>query len=511
MMTRIRHRKEEKIAVYNDKGQRVKVMPLSEEAWDGLTADNMYGRDMKGVVMVGAKNTWLRENCLEIIDTPGAGDLEESRTQIISDALLGSDGAIITISATSPLSESEQLFIEQRLITKKIPFLMLIVTKLDLIPLKERSNVLSYIKKRLSLTEAGHVPVFVPYTVDMPDHMHDDIIGLDKIKEEVLSWLYHPERARLTTQWITGRVDSLLETAKESLKEQIHLLDIDKEKREELIQTKKNAINQAENVWEELKIEMRGHYVECYRLFGEKVQEHTNNMIERLQYECKRTNNPQKWWKEDYPYRVKIELTNMATGLENVISRKIMDDTNWFTRTLNENFKKRIILEKQTVIEKDAFFDSGYIGEEMELDDLTQKRELSRIGTTAVSILGAITLNLAGLGMFSLVATSGVSTGVALVSERFFRGKIEEQQQRIQDKITQIIPKIVLESIEQSERRLQAVYDEIIEKASKEEQLWLQAQNDALENSLKGESMKKKEEIILLMEQLTQLQKKLYS
>ena len=510
MMTRVRYRKEEKIAVYNDKGQRVKVMPLSDESWDGLTVDHLYGREVKGVAMVGVKNTWIRDNCLEIIDTPGAGDLEESRAKIIGETLLGSDGAIITISATSPLSESEQLFIEQRLIAKKVPFLMIIVTKLDLIPLKERSNVLSYIKKRMSLTKAGNIPVFVPYAVEMPDHIHDDMIGMDKVKEEVLSWMYHPERSNLTAQWITGRVDSILETAKESLNEQLVFLEADEEKRTQIIQAKKNVIQQAENVWEDLKLEMRGRYLECYRLFGDKLNEYTSSMIERLQFECKRSNNPQKWWQEDYSYRVKVELTNMAVGLENAVSRKIMEDMNWFSRVLHDNFKKRILSERQTIVERDTFRDSVSVNEDMQLDNLTKKRELSRIGTTTVSILGAISLQLAGLGMFSLVATSGVSTGASLVSERFFRGKIEEQQQRIQEKIAQTIPQIILESTEQSERRLQAVYEEIIDEASKEQKIWLQAQNDALENSLKGEGMQKKEEVISLMEQITELQYKLH-
>lgn len=511
MLTRIRFNKEDMIAVFNDKGERVRATPLSEDAWDGLTADNFNGRDPKGVVMVGVKNTWLQENCLEIIDTPGAGDLEESRARVIGDALLGSDGAIITISATAPLSESEQLFIEQRLIAKKIPFLMIIITKLDLIHPNERSNVLNYIKNRLSLSKAGNIPIFVPYTMEMPDRIHDDIIGMDKVKEEIMSWMYHPERTKIVTQWMVARMDNLFETARDTLKEQLHLMDADKSERAEIILNKKKAISQAEDVWEDLKVEMQARYLECYKLFKGKVLEYTNSIVERLQYESKRSNSPQKWWQEDYPYRVKIELTNMAAGMENAISGRVTEDINWLARMLNVKFKSRIMLEKQTIMKRDMFIDCTDVDEEVEIDDLTKKKEIIRVSTTALGVLGKIALRLIGSDILTIVATAGISTGASMISDKFFKGKIEEQQQLIQNKIVENIPKVINESTARSEQRLKDVYDEIINEATAEEKKWLQTQNDMVEKTVNGESIQKKENILSLMEQITELQNKLHS
>lgn len=63
--------------------------------------------------MTGINSKWLKENNIEIIDTPEAGDLSESRAKDIGDMLLGCDGAIITISAAAALSLTEKLFLEK--------------------------------------------------------------------------------------------------------------------------------------------------------------------------------------------------------------------------------------------------------------------------------------------------------------------------------------------------------------------------------------------------------------
>lgn len=512
MLTRIRHNSKEVMVVFNEKKQKVKTVPFSDEAWDGLTADNIYGKDPKGAVLLGVNNTWIKENKVEIVDTPGAGDLEEERSKVISEALLCTDGAIITISANAPLSESEQLFIEQRLISKKIPFLMIIVTKLDLIPLKERSVVLDYIKKRLSLTKADGLPVYVPYDVEMPDDTYKDIIGMDKVKNEIISWIYHPERSKLVTQLIQGKMDNLFEAAKDSLNEKLALVEASDSDRQNMIKKKRDAILDAENIWEDLKVEMDGRYLECLKFFNSKIQEYTNNIVERLQYEAKRAQNPQKWWKEDYPYRVKVELANIATGVENNISRKVSEDINWFARTLNEKFKTRISVNKETVIEKDMFeLSNANNSDGMILTDLTSQREKTRLGTTAISVVGAVALSMSGLGMFSIVATMGVGTGSSILSERFFKGKIEEQQNMVKEKIAEIVPQVVRDACAESERRLKDIYDNVVANATEEEKTWLKAQTDMLENSTKSEIVEKKERIIALIDEVTALQKKMYA
>ena len=194
MLTRIRYNEKPMLVVANGKGKKSKPMPLVEESWDGLVAD-LYGNDPFGVAFVGVNSDWLKGG-LEIIDTPGAGDLEAKRALIIGDALRGSDGAIIAVSADTPMSLSEQVFVKERLISMKTPFLMLVITKLDRIPENERDRIVDFIKTKLDMWKSEwktemvsangegaedwdiDIPIYVPGEVSMPTDKYKDIINI---------------------------------------------------------------------------------------------------------------------------------------------------------------------------------------------------------------------------------------------------------------------------------------------------------------------------------------------
>ena len=491
MMTRIRPDCEEKIILVDKNGQASKTLPVDMDSWTELTADNFGGKDPDGVVFVGVNSPWLYDNNVEIIDTPGAGDLEEKRAQVIGDALLRADGAIIAISATAALSISEKLFIEQRLITRKTPFLMIAVTKLDQIPLEQRSITIEFILNKLSLWNMD-IPVFIPYDIEMPDDRYADIIGLDKIRDSIVSWINAPERVKLTEDWIIARTVSMLEMPISSLKEQLLLLDADDDKLRELIEEKKKGLSKAEIAWENLRLQLLEKCNECYDLLEEKAEEYKGTITERLQYEASHSNNPQKWWKEDYPYRMKIELTNMAVGIENVVSRQVAEDVKWFNMSLEQTFKSHVLFEKDTISDKKLFKDME-INRTVELENIEKQRALARIGTTALTLAGAFAMS--AFGMFVPIATMGIGTGAGIITEKIFRDKIEKQQEAMKAAIAKIVPDMVNESLSDSERRLKSVYDGVLDSAVAKEKEWIAAQKLAIENSMQPKNKAQREKL----------------
>lgn len=111
---------------------------------------------------------------------------------MISDALLSADGAIITVSADKPLSLTERSFIEERLLFKKIPHLLLIVTKLDLINPRERAEIVQYIKDKLEQWNIN-IPVFIPQDgLDVPGMDCSSFTGISSIKAEIERWMSNP-------------------------------------------------------------------------------------------------------------------------------------------------------------------------------------------------------------------------------------------------------------------------------------------------------------------------------
>ncbi len=477
MLTRIRYNSKEMLVIFDRNGKKVKNLPLNE--CERFTAENFTGRDPMGTILAGVNHNWLYENNVEIIDTPGAGDLEEKRTKLIGDALLGSDGAIITISASQALSMSEKLFIEQRILSRKTPFIMMIVTKLDDVPQEQREKVMNYIFQKLKAW-GMNIPMFIPYQTEIGSEHYADIMGMDKIRDEIVSWINAPERVKLTEDWIIARTLSVLNELISSLQEQKLLLSADSDKQEKLIQQKKQKLSQAVLAWGDIKLKMMERCNECYSLMLEKADDYKNSITERLQYEASHSNSPQKWWNEDYPYRLKIELTNMSVSIENTVSRRVSEDAKWFNDALEKSFQTHVLFKKDTISDKEMFKQFS-AGNNLEFEDLGKQRNMVRVGTTVLSIAGsAICMS---VGFMPLIATMGVGTGVGLISEKIFKNKIEKQQADIKAAIAKAVPTIIDDAMSGSEKRLKAVYEDMIRSAAEKEKTWMSSQENVIEKS----------------------------
>ncbi|MGN0456278.1 MAG: dynamin family protein [Acutalibacteraceae bacterium] len=482
ILTKIRYNPKEMIILFDYHSNKKKVMPLSIKSWQGLTAD-IDGNDPEGIALAGVNSPWLQKTGLEIEDTPGAGDLEEKRAKITGEALLSDDGAIITISATSAMSMSERLFIEQRLISQKTPYLMVIITKLDQVPIDERVGVIEFIKGKLRQWNR-EIPVFVPYDIELPDDGYKDIVGLDNVKAEIERWINDPERIKLTEVWLEQRVLSVMDTALASLDEQKLLIQADEKKREKLIAEKKLMLSRASVEWDNLRLEMLKRCSICYKRLLEIIDEHKIKITERLQYEAAHAGNPETWWKEDYPYRLKVEIMNMSSGVESFVTRTINEDLRWLNITLSNQFKTQILFDKGSGPEDIRKpFDNIRFENSIEFEDIAKKRNMVRAGTAALT--AASYLVLTPLGLPYLVASLGIGTGSSIITEKVFKGKIENQKAKIKEVIAQNVPEVIDSATMQTEERLNMRYNEIIKSAREKEDSWMAVQSEAIENSVK--------------------------
>ncbi len=480
VMTRIRYNPAEVMMIFDENNKKKMERKLSKDSWEDLIIHNFGGEDFRGWVMTGINSGWLKDTNIEIIDTPGAGDLSESRARDIGDMLLGCDGAIITISATAALSLTEKLFIEERILARKIPFLLLAVTKLDLVPKEERADVVCYIKTKLK-DWGMDIPVCVPYAVEMDSHEFDDIIGMDKIKQRIQQWITYPERVKLTEAWLLEKTEGILEQGILALGEKKMLLEeADREKRNALIRDKNEKLARAELVWGDYRLQMQQKCTECYRLLLSKVDEYSDTITERLQYEVSHTNSPQKWWNEDFPYRVKMELTNLSVSVENCISRQIEADARWYSSSIEKTFHSFVLYERKTISDKELFGDFE-VGGKVKFADLSKQRNAFRIGTAVLSISGFVLFST--LGFLPIVATIGIGTGTSIASEKIFQKKIEDQREELKKEIARCVPAFIQESMRESEKRLETVYGQMILEAEKTENTWLAAQKAAIKES----------------------------
>lgn len=475
VMTRIRYANQSKMAVFDEKGTRVAMLDVSPESWKGLIANN-FGEEPRGSVIVGIPNKWLGQNCIEMIDCPGAGDLSEERTKQIADTLDRTDGAIINISATSPLSMTEKEFILQRILKRKTPFSLIVINKLDLVPIEQRNGIVQYIKNVLELNKMN-IPVYIPSDIEMPDSTYDSIKGLDKIKNLIESWANDPKRQVLTDIWIRTRVQDIVFMAIDTLKEQQKLYEIDNDKYFEIIQSKKDALDKLETLWNELENNFLNRANKCNEALSQKVNEDTASMIERLQYEAAHSSSPEKWWKEDYPYRLKVELANMSIGIDNTISRIIATDARWFNQMLDQKFKTYVQVEDTSIANKTDFI-SEKSAKKVEFENLARIQNIARLGTTALCI-GSYFTPLGFMGSMGFGAVGGV------LQSKLIKKKTEEQRTILKEAIASDIPIIINRAIENSEGKIISLYNSILSESSKKKELWKEAQILAIESENK--------------------------
>lgn len=494
ILTKIRHGVKPAMSVYGNGGVKIEELEFSKGSWKGLTADNFGGKEPGGFIIAELNDLWLAKYGIEIIDTPGAGDLDKERSRIIGDALVTCDGAIIAVSATAALSMSEKIFIEQRLITKKTPFLGLVITKLDMVALEERNQVIKYVEDKLRMWEMN-IPVLVADEVELPSEENVDKVGIDKVRELIVSWVQNTERAKLTETWLISQVIEVLDMAKSSLLGQEQLLRANDKERLALIREKKQELDRISMKWESLRLELLKRCTSCQEQFFNKVADYEKTIVERLQYEAMHTVNPQKWWSEDYPYRLKVEIANVAIGLDSFASSIIINDAKWFNTVLNQQFKSYIQIDKNTVADKKEMT-SHTTTRNLEFEDLNKKKNMFTVGTVALSIAGVLALSATGLG---IVATLGIGAVANILTGKFFNKKLEDQRKEMSDNIAKDVPRIILNATNESETRLKIIYNDIIAEAVRKETVWKAAQAKAIEEANKpqdAESLKQLQQYI---------------
>ena len=120
------------------------------------------------------------------------------------------------------------------------------------------------------------------------------------------------------------------------------------------------------------------------------------------------------------------------------------------------------------------------IGGKMEFGNLDQQRNAFRIGTAVLSVSGVALLS--SMGFMPIIATMGISTGSTVLSERIFKKKIEAQRDMLKKEIGRCVPDFIQKSMEESEKRVEAVYQNMIQEADQSEQAWMDTQRAAIDS-----------------------------
>lgn len=474
-----------KMVVYGKKIDDKKELPLCAQSWEGLTASNFGEMEPEGKVKLYMNNDWLRNYPIDILDTPGAGDLEEKRAKVIGQALICADAAVIAISAASPLSLTEISFIKQKILSTKVPFIALAITKLDEIKLEERDNVIRFVKTKLHALKIDMPVVVADDNIKMPTDEFSPIVGLDKLKALFKIWLLNKDRTRLTEQWLSSNIRGVLNMAHNILLQQNQIFKAKDDEREKIIEQRLIALSKVHGEWQEFRNQMVERCKKCVDVFDAKVEECGNTIIERLQHEVDRMPSAKIWIEKEYSYRVKMELAAISLTLDSFIAKQISNDLRWLNNQLSNQFKTIMSVDIEGLESKESFY-IDLNENEIQLDDLTKKRTQTTIATVALT-LGA-SLALASFGGFIPLATLGLGTGANIFANTVFSKKAEEQRIQVKKIIAETIPHIITEASKDCKVKIKILYNNIISEALYSEKKWMQIQRTLIRDANKPQN-----------------------
>ena len=183
---------QESLVLKTANGQR--RYPVEEKSWEAIEEERKKFAGAKGEILLKRNCSLLMENDLEIIDTPGVNSQIRGDLSMAEQALSGCDCAILPMAAIAAFSESEKLFLQERLLMKKVPRIMVVLTKLDLVDEKQRLSVVESVQRKLEAMEA-EIPLYL--SAENMVEGWEDRSGTEAIRKQILAWLHESSHIQL--------------------------------------------------------------------------------------------------------------------------------------------------------------------------------------------------------------------------------------------------------------------------------------------------------------------------
>ena len=171
-----------------------KRYPVEEKSWEAIEEERKKFAGAKGEILLKRNCSLLMENDLEIIDTPGVNSQIRGDLSMAEQALSGCDCAILPMAAIAAFSESEKLFLQERILMKKVPRIMVVLTKLDLVDEKQRLSVVESVQRKLEAMEA-EIPLYL--SAENMVEGWEDRSGTEAIRKQILVWLHESSHIQL--------------------------------------------------------------------------------------------------------------------------------------------------------------------------------------------------------------------------------------------------------------------------------------------------------------------------
>lgn len=451
-----------------------KEYPLAQASWGAIQQEAKACRQQRAEILLKRNCSWLLENDLELIDTPGVNSRLRGDLEMAERILGGCDCAILTMAAVAAFSESEKTFLQERILMKKVPRIMVVLTKLDLLSGKDRASVVESVQRKLETFGAG-IPLYLSADGLMPEW--EARSGPAAIRRQLLLWLHESSHARLKKNRACQVLKDIASDLKAVYACQLEILAEKQETRKAAAEQKKSQLRRASHIrWDSLEIDMLTRCNQNFKWLRSITEERQQDVTEKLLVDLSHTGNPKEWWERDYPYRIKMEMISLGNTLENNLQNFYTRDVNWMNHLLEKRYGAAIPPQNQRIADK-SVFRTPLAQKGTQMEDIRRSRIVSRIGTGAATIAGYLAFGLIGLSPVGMA----IGIGGGVVSEIFMNRRVEAQKQKLSRLISENLPLVFSSSIETVEKNVREIYLSTIDAMKQSCTAWADAKCSAID------------------------------
>ncbi|MCF2530633.1 dynamin family protein [Yinghuangia soli] len=450
---------------------RAEVRPSVPESWADL--DEAAARE-GGAALVGIRvlvaDPELARLDVEIVDTPGVnaglgeGVDDDQAQDLVRRTVAASDAAFMVVSASAPLGLSETSFLEEEVISKHVPRITVVVSKLDSVDEDEREDIVDYL--------GGRVRRIAPVLEVLPGPHREDsapIAGVRaRLEEYAGSGGRRAMRARQTAGQLLGLLEEMTELARQGVADSALSVE-DKRRAAEAAEVE---IDNMTAEWGKVRVELQKRRSTTAEKFREHLAQSQEDLLGVLKYEMDRTPDPKTWWERDLPFRLRRELTAMAKKYEGQLHSSVSADLQWLDAQMKRHFGKGSTHKVDKAEQLSTEFELNE-AEELGLKDLKSRKLAWRIGPSGVAVLGMLIIPLTG-GLAAIPMGAGMAASVGgMVLGEVKSGSLTEQQRGQAAKALEpAIEEMLSGFSQQVSDRLYELYAGVMDEAVRGQKAW---------------------------------------
>ncbi|MEH2167881.1 MAG: dynamin family protein [Nostoc sp.] len=429
-----------------------KTRTIEQSSWSDLLANDRVSGKQNGrtEVCLTVVHPWLQTTDIQLIDTPGVGDLSHRSTALISDVLRKCDAAVILISATSPFSMTEAIFLEQEVLGRHIPNVLVAVSNLDRISqVEEKVSVLESISNRV-MEISTEIPILPLHPLE-PTTLENDALKRVRTQIELMASKGKRQilRERKVLNQLIHYLNLLIEIGQSVTSIELNNAT-DKEK---VLSQADQYIKKSQLAWEDIFCNLEKRRKQHEDKWNQKILDLKEELKVELSRQIHNSKNIKNWSESVMPKFLKHRLSRFKKELEEDTLMAISDNFKWLKDEINKNFTQQIVAKDIDLPDLKNFqIDTDYSSIVAELPTV--------IGMMFGGVIGKI---IELLGNLSII-------------------NIRDQHRRtLEQKLDERIEQVVDEYCQNLSKRLMEIYGQLIQETKKNHAVW----HTAWESSLK--------------------------